>query len=196
MLVGNTTARTLRWYKKCKGQHIFGPEKSLLIRLAVTFCYQSNQRLASVGKDIAWFQTFLKEESKFAMLRVIKSLKSTLDCGIPQKSCLGPLLFIICSKEFDCCLPGVTFNIYAYDTSIANSSTDNTSLQKDIDIEMANDTEWIRQNRLSLNAGKSEFMLIVHMENEINQKMIDRVNKTKYFRLNIGDSLGWKDQYK
>ena len=64
----------------------------------------------------------------------------------------------------------------------------------------------MRQNRLSLNVNKSEFIFIRHSrqhnnldeldEIEVNQEKIGRVIKTKYLSLNIDENLSWNDQYK
>ena len=95
--------------------------------------------------------------------------------------------------------------MYADDTTITCFSTDSASLQRSIDTEMANFAEWMRQNWLSLNRNKSEFMIIRHLrqhnslnelnEIEVNHKKIVRVTKTKYLGLNIDENLSWKDQY-
>ena len=37
-------------------------------------------------------------------------------CGIPQGSCLGPLLFILRIDDFENCLESMTLNTYADDT--------------------------------------------------------------------------------
>ena len=70
---------------------------------------------------------------------------------------------------------------------------------------MVNVAEWMRQNRLSSNTNKSEFMVISHSrhhrslnelrEIEANQKTIGRVTKTKYLGLDIDENPSWKDQY-
>ena len=80
--------------------------------------------------------------------------------------------------------------MYADDASINRSSSDSASLQMNIDFEMANVAEWMRQNRLSLNANKSEVMVIIHSrhynclnehkEFKVNQEKIGRVTITKY----------------
>ena len=89
--------------------------------------------------------------------------------------------------------------MYADDTNISCSSSDSVSIQRNIDIEVANVAEWIRQNRLSLNANKSEFMVISHprhhnslnelKEIRVNQEIIGRVTKTIYLSLNIDEYL-------
>ena len=93
-----------------------------------------------------------------------------------------------------------------YETNITCSSTDRDSLLRNINNEMSNVAEWMRLNKLSLNADKSEFMVIGHSrqqnnlkelrEIEVNLKKIRRVTKTKFLGLNIDDNLSWKDQHK
>ena len=71
---------------------------------------------------------------------------------------------------------------------------------------MTNIAEWMQLNKLSLNADKSEFMVIGHSrqlnvlnelrEIKVNHKKINRVTNTKYLGLNIDENLSWKDQYK
>ena len=68
--------------------------------------------------------------------------------------------------------------MYADDTSVTGSSTDSATLQRNIDFEMAN-VEWMRQNRLSLNANKSEFIVIRQSRqpnslNELNKIEVNR----------------------
>ena len=65
----------------------------------------------------------------------------------------------------------------------------------------------MRINKLSLNASKSEYMVIGHRRqlNKIgndlpdlvlNSEVIKRVDKTKHLGINIDESLNWKEQYK
>lgn len=52
--------------------------------------------------------------------------------------------------------------MYSDDTSMTYSSTDSDSLLRNVDNEIANIAEWLRQNKLSLYADKSEFLVIDH----------------------------------
>ena len=71
---------------------------------------------------------------------------------------------------------------------------------------MTNVVKWMRQNRLSLNANKCEFMVIRQSrqpnslnelnEIEVNREKIDRVTKTKYLGLHTDENLSWNGQYK
>ena len=140
------------------------------------------------GKTHCWFKTYLKNRKQFCYVEGQESSTNRIVCGIPQGSCLGPLLFIIYMNDFERCLQGAVPNLYANDTSITCSSADSVSLQRNIEIEMANVAEWMRQNRLSLDVNKSEFMVIRHSrqhnnleelnEIEVSQEKIGRVIKT------------------
>jgi len=65
----------------------------------------------------------------------------------------------------------------------------------------------MRTNKLSLNASKSEYMVIGHRRQlnrvdddlpdlVLNNEIIKRVDKAKYLGINIDESLNWKEQYK
>ena len=148
------------------------------------------------GKTHYWFKIYLKNRKQFCYDEGQESPTNRIVCGIPQGSCLGPLLFNIYMTDFECfecCLHVTVPNLHADDTSITCSSPDSASLLRNIEIEMANVADWMRQNRLSLNANKSEFMVIRHSrqhnnleertEIEVSQEKISRITKTKYLGL-------------
>ena len=166
-------------------------------------------KLSALGvtrKEHCWFTSYLQNREQFCCIDGQKSSTSIIACGILQGSCLGPLLFIIYFNDFERCLQAATPNMYADDTSITCFSTDSDSLFRNKNNEMVNVAEWMRLNKLSLNADKSEFMVIDYSrqqnnlkelkEIEVNLKKIGRVAKTKYLGLNIDENLSRKDQYK
>ena len=83
-------------------------------------------------------------------------------CGIPQDSCLGPLLFILYLNDFERCLKYSKPNIYADDTNITIASNDKEKLVADAQAELHNITEWMRVNKLTPNPSKTEYMIIGH----------------------------------
>ena len=96
------------------------------------------------GKTHCWFKIYLKNIKQLCYVEGQKSPANRTDRGVPQGSCLRPLLFNIYINDFERSLQGAAPNIYSDDTSINCSSTDSAYLQRNIDIEMANVAEWMR----------------------------------------------------
>ena len=65
------------------------------------------KKLNAIGvRGIAgdWFAFYLSNGKQYCSLGDQKSSESLVTCGIPQRYCLGPLLFIIYLNDFEDCL--------------------------------------------------------------------------------------------
>ena len=86
--------------------------------------------------------------------------------GIPS---LGPLLFLLYINDFENSLECMTPNMYADDTCVTIALENLNDLINDLKNELENLSNWMRKNKLSLNASKSEFMVVSHT------RKVDRV---------------------
>ena len=96
--------------------------------------------------------------------------------------------------------------MYADDTSITCSGEDIYDLCKDLKAEIDNITEWLRQNKLSLNTAKTEYMVVDHkrqtnhipgpLEVNVNGEPIKRAQQIKYLGIMVDENLTWNEQYK
>ena len=93
------------------------------------------------------------------------------------------------------------------DTSISYASMEINELFNEIkkgELDLV--SSWMLQNKLSLNAGKSEFMLIGHPKQlnktkdfpdlEVQDQKLCRAQKTKYLGVIIDESMNWEEQLK
>ena len=75
--------------------------------------------------------------------------------GIPQGSCMGPLLFLLYNNDFENCLEYMTLNMYADDTRLTVASENLYDLITDVKNELGNISNWMRINKVSMNASRS-----------------------------------------
>ena len=131
-----------------------------------------------------------------------------INVGVPQESCLGPLLFLVYIND----LPGIIKNskvsMYADDTSIYHSSKD-MQLKTALNEELQRLDRWLQGNKLSLNVAKTRSMLITKKQKKTyltasNQALqpsnreehIEVICHSKYLGVQIDENLTWKNQIK
>ena len=81
-----------------------------------------------IGNENNWFKSYLTNRSQYCSTDGQESEILGIECGIPQGSCLGPLLFIIYLNDFERCLEYSRANMYADDTEITISSNNQVEL--------------------------------------------------------------------
>ena len=103
------------------------------------------------GTAADWFASYLNNRRQYCSLGNQKSSESLVTWGIPQRSCLGPLLFIIYIHDFESCLRQAIAGMYADNTHVTLTSDNTEELLEMAQEEMWNISEWMRINKLSIN---------------------------------------------
>ena len=83
-----------------------------------------------------------------------------MNCGVPQRLCLGPLLFLIYINDLPCALQNTKVTIYANDTSISYSSKSVAEINEAINSDLKRLQIWLGGNKLSLNVAKTQSMIL------------------------------------
>lgn len=126
-----------------------------------------SSKLGLSGTVISWFQSYLSERSQRVSIRGSVSEKFDVRYGVPQGSCLGPLLFTIyASKLFDVIqshLPDA--HCYADDTQLYVSFSPKEECDKLVAVTamercIEDIRKWMSEDKLLLNADKTDFLLI------------------------------------
>ena len=97
---------------------------------------------------------------QFCRVNGIDSNIEEIEVGVPQGSCLGPLLFLIYINDLPQAVQASTVSMYADDTSLCHQSGDLTQLEEAINSDLKQLTTWLEGSKLSLNVAKTHSILI------------------------------------
>jgi len=111
------------------------------------------------GIVLDWLSSYLNKRQQYVQYKNNKFNNMPIQCGIPQGSVLGPKLFTLYIKDVCDVLKLLNFVLFADDTKIYLSGNDLNELVISMEQEMVKVKEWFDINRLSLNLGKTKFMI-------------------------------------
>ena len=98
------------------------------------------------GDTLAWFKFYLSDRKQYVHINGINSEITTVTCGVPQGSVLGPLLFRI----YIIVLPNISnklkFYLFADDTNIYLESDELVELENVMNKEIVKLYEWLSIN--------------------------------------------------
>ena len=148
-------------------------------------------------ETIKWFQSYLSGRVQYVDVNGTLSDESPLKVGTPQGSILGPLLYLI----YTCDLPdavnlGITL-CFADDTTIHVQDDNLNDLMTKGQLAMDRVCQWSRDNKLTLNASKTKFMIFTKEETDksitANDTKLERVKTFKLVGVNISSNLKWDE---
>ena len=120
--------------------------------------------LGICGTALNWFKSYLSSRSQSVLINGTQLKPTSLVCGIPQGSVLGPILFTIYMLPLGDIIKrhGMQFHMYADDcqlyTTFEASDINQTALNMEILIDDIRG--WYSENMLKLNDSKTEMMVI------------------------------------
>ena len=163
------------------------------------------QALGIIENEILWFTSYLDERKQVTLINGCMS-EEVLEkpFGVPQGSVLGPLLFLVHINDVTSYV-NCKSHLYADDTVllVADKSAQNIEIKLNTELEKAH--RWLTENRLTLNAKKTKYLIFGHARKtkqlgdisiNLSDSKIDQVESFKYLGVHFDQQLNWKKHLK
>ena len=139
------------------------------------------------GNALNWFTSYFSGRKQYLTYNGISSGTKTINCGVPQGSILGPLLFLIYINDLCSACKFTTPVLFADDTNLFSSGTDLPAMANNINYELEQISLWLKVNKLSLIVKKTHYMVFANKKSRtanlkisIDNQIIDEVCQTKF----------------
>ena len=159
------------------------------------------------GNAYSWFNSYLNQRQLRAKCRTSTgnsevSRNYDIAYGMPQGSCLGPLLFIIFCNDLKLHLTYLSCIQYADDTTLYATGKSLRLIECEINHDLKVVSDWFRANKLNLNVAKTVCMVFSpkkNSDNKISIKLCDQElpiqTSTKFLGVWLDNNLDWNKQF-
>ena len=145
------------------------------------------------GTPLEWFKSYLNNRNQ--RVRVDKTVSSCkpIECGVPQGSVLGPILFLLFINDIASLDISGKICLFADDTCFTWSSPDTTALHRTISSDLINIKTWCDSNYLCLNVSKTKVLSYKStlLPFQLDNTTIDVVDSVKFLGLVVDNYLKW-----
>ena len=152
------------------------------------------------GIPLTWIKSYLSDRQQYVQINNSKSSLKKINCGVPQGSVLGPLLFLIYINDIFNCSKYLAFILFADDTNIFAKHKNTQNLMDIVNTELKCVASWLAANKLTLHPDKTKFILFHPARKQVNLRdinlsingtNIDRVEHTKFLGIVVHQNLSW-----
>ena len=152
------------------------------------------------GVALNWIKSYFHNRKQFLQYNNVTSSQLITQCGVPQGSILGPLLFILYINDLSNASRIVEPLIFADDTSICYSHSDPVVLASVLNEALQSISSWMRANKLSVNIDKTDYVIFhsrhkkvsYDISHSFHYKCITRKPKVKFLGFFLDENLTWK----
>ena len=144
-----------------------------------------------------FIESYLKDSSQSTVIDNVVSDRGILNVGIPQGSCLGPLLFLMYINDIFLAR-NIKLRLFADDACLSYQHCDSDHVNDVINRELEKIHEWLCKNRLFINYSKTQFLLFNRTAKKsefsvkVNGFVIEQSKNIKCLGVVLHDKLNWK----
>ena len=133
-------------------------QKTLLAKL-------NHYGIRGVSDD--WFKSYLSNRNQCVSINGYESGLAALNCGVPQGSVLGPLLFLLYINDLNQAIKFCKVHHFADDTNLLCLSNSIKKLNKLVNADLKYLVNWLNANKISLNVKKTEVVIFKSKKKKI-----------------------------
>ena len=149
------------------------------------------------GVAYSWFESYLKDRKQSVSINGYNSKHFSIYLGVPQRSVLGPLLFLIYINDLNTAIKHCKVHHTADDTNLLHINDSIRKLNKAVNSDLRNLTNWFNAKKISLNVSKTELILFkpkmkkldFDLKPRLNGKRIYQTKSVKYLGIKIDENL-------
>ena len=132
----------------------------------------------------------------------VESEERWIECGVPQGSVLGPLLFCLYIDDITCSVVHSKIVLYADDTAIYFRHVDSKEISRVLAEDFSRVSDWLKMNKLTLNAKKTKSVLFGtptmlsragNLSFSHGGEEIDQVSSFKYLGITLDENLNFSE---
>ena len=150
-----------------------------------------------------WFKSYLSNRQQFVFASGTKSTFLEIKHGVPQGSVLGPLLFLIYINDLPSSIKNSIVSLFADDTCLLSSDKNLESLNVKINDDLQALSNWLKSNKISLNATKTEVIIFRSKRKKLDKNLnlfldnhkLETSKKVKYLGVILDEHLEWSSHF-
>ena len=120
------------------------------------------------SENLKWFTSYLSYRKHFISHDDFKTEMNIVKCGIPKGSITGPLLFLIFVNNLNNSTKVLDPVLFVDDTNLFCSNNTIRTLFEPANQGPSQINDWFLANKLSLNVGKTKYMLFHKLTDQEN----------------------------
>ena len=153
------------------------------------------------GRSQEWFRSYFSNKKQVCAVNGKLSDEKEIHCGVPQRSNLGPFLFLLYINDLPRCLETTKARLLADDTTLSAAGLTVDEIETKLNHDLINVDQWFIANKLTLNESKTEFIIIGSRQRvpsfeqgpliKLGDKVIKRVPHKKTLGVILDEQLKW-----